>query len=152
MGGITLDPFSCEKANNRPDGKIADHYYDHRSDSLNREWLGNVWMNHPFGREYNEDCIAKLVFEHIRINPTMTRACCVTFASTSEKWFRPLLRYPQFYFTGRINYLDPETLRPVKGVTKGSVITFLPPIGMEYQQAIQGLRDTFGKKFEGVAK
>ena len=150
MGGIDLDPFSCHKANNRPEGKIARRYYD--SNGLNDDWCGNVWMNHPFGRDMNEDCVAKIVYEYIRINPTMTQATCITFASTSEKWFKPLLRYPQFYFTGRTNYLDPETLQPVKGVTKGSVITYFPARGHNYQWGVSELNRTFGKKFEGVAK
>lgn len=152
MGSIDLDPFSCRRANNRPEGKIANHYYDKRNDSLNNEWFGNVWMNHPFGRTMNEDCVAKIVYEYVRINPAMTQACCITFASTSEKWFKPLLRYPQFYFTGRTNYLDPETLQPVKGVTKGSVITLFPVREWSYRAAVRELQRVFGEKFEGVAK
>ena len=152
MGGITLDPFSCERANNRPEGKIADYYLTAKDKPLDSFWYGNVWMNHPFGRTMNEDCVAKIVYEYIRINPTMEQACCITFASTSEKWFKPLLRYPQFYFTGRTNYLDPITLQPVKGVTKGSVVTFFCPRGFSYEWAISELNRTFGAKFEGVAK
>ena len=152
MGSIDLDPFSCEKANQRPEGKLANMYFAVDDDPLNRPWAGNVWMNHPFGRKFNADAIGKLKFEHIKIGPTMQQACCITYASTSEKWFKPLLGYPQFYFTGRINYLDPDTLEPAKGVTKGSVITFLPPRGMGYQDALWRLNKIFSGKFEGVAK
>jgi len=150
MGGIDLDPFSCHAANNRPEGRLANEYFI--KDGLESEWWGNVWMNHPFGRKYNEDAVAKLVFEYTKRAPDMAQACCITFASTSEKWFKPLLRYPQFYFTGRTNYLDGETLQPVKGVTKGSVITFFPPREMAYIDAVVRLNATFGAKFEGVAK
>ena len=152
MGGIDLDPFSCRKANERPEGRVAEDYYTAHCGSLDRSWYGNVWMNHPFGRTMNEDCVAKIVYEYIRINPTMEQACCITFASTSEKWFKPLLRYPQFYFTGRTNYLDSETLQPVKGVTKGSVITFFPPRGWSYRAAVGELQRVFRNKFEGEAK
>lgn len=152
MGSIDLDPFSCKRANYRPEGAVAEYYYGTNDKSLDSDWCGNVWMNHPFRRDMNEDCVAKIVYEYVRINPAMTQACCITFASTSEKWFKPLLRYPQFYFTGRTNYLDPETLQPVKGVTKGSVITFFPPYNTSYQMALRELTRTFGKKFEGVAK
>jgi len=53
--------------------------------------------------------------------------CILTFASLSEQWFRPLLDYPICFFYGRINYIDPDTGEPVKGVTKGSCLTYLGP-------------------------
>lgn len=53
-------------------------------------------------------------------------ACCITFASTSEKWFRPLLAFPQCFIHGRTNYRLPDgTIK--KGATKGSVVTYLGP-------------------------
>lgn len=150
MGSIDLDPFSCAKANNRPEGRLANEYFI--EDGIDADWYGNVWMNHPFGREYNEKAIAKIVHEHTRSNPSMDQACCITFASTSERWFKPLLEYPQFFFTGRTNYLDGATMQPVKGVTKGSVITFFPPRGMTYRDAVSKLHNAFITSFEGVAK
>ena len=48
----------------------------------------------------------------------------ICYASTSEDWFKPLLEYPQCFIAKRVNYFDPEG-KEVKGVTKGSVITFL---------------------------
>jgi hypothetical protein len=51
-------------------------------------------------------------------------ACCITYACTSEQWFQPLHRYPQCYLSPRTNYLLPDgTVK--KGVTKGSVVTYL---------------------------
>jgi len=152
MGRIDLDPFSCFRANNRPEGKIATHYYDDSCSPLDKVWLGNVWMNHPFGRDYNEDCIVNIVFEATRRDRQMEWGLCITFASTSEKWFAPLLRYPQFYFTGRINYLDSKTMQPVKGVTKGSVVTCFPPPGESYEYGKSALNHAFGGTFKGVAK
>jgi len=133
MGRIDLDPFSCFRANNRPEGKIATHYYDDSCSPLDKVWLGNVWMNHRRDRQ-------------------MEWGLCITFASTSEKWFAPLLRYPQFYFTGRINYLDSKTMQPVKGVTKGSVVTCFPPPGESYEYGKSALNHAFGGTFKGVAK
>jgi len=154
MGGIDLDPFSCARANNRPEGRVSIDYCDgkYTGCGMELEWYGNVWMNHPFSREYNEKAIAKIVHEHTRSNPSMDQACCITFASTSERWFKPLLEYPQFFFTGRINYLSGETLQPIKGVPKGSVITFFPPNGMTYRDAVNKLHNAFITSFEGVAK
>lgn len=119
MGFITLDPFSSAKAN---EIVKASCFMDEHDKPLEKEWYGNVWMNHPFSRQMNKVCIEKLVseFELVHIN----QACCITFAATSEKWFRPLLRYPQCFLHGRTNYRLPDgTVK--KGVTKGSVVTYL---------------------------
>jgi len=152
MGTIDLDPFSCYMANNRPEGRIANEYHDSDCNTLDHPWFGNVWMNHPFGRKYNTDCISKIVFEAERRDRVMSWGLCITFASTSEKWFAPLLRYPQFYFTGRINYLDPLTMQPARGVTKGSVLTCFPPPGKSYEYGKAALALAFGGTFKGVAK
>ena len=37
------------------------------------------------------------------------------------------MQYPQCYFNKRVNYIDGLTGKEVKGVTKGSVVTYLGP-------------------------
>lgn len=121
-GKIDLDPFSSLEANQRVN---ADRIFTEQDDGLKQQWQGNVWMNHPFGREMNKKAIQKLVSEYN--NGNTTQACCITFAATSEEWFRPLLAFPQCYIHGRTNYyLADGTLK--KGVTKGSVVTYVGPI------------------------
>jgi hypothetical protein len=119
MGGIDLDPASSAIANERV---RAFMFYSKHDNGLSREWKGRVWMNHPYGRGLNEAWIMKLINEwfHLRVE----QACCITFASTSEKWFRPLLQFPQCFLHGRTSYLQPDGT-PVKGCTKGSVVTYL---------------------------
>ena len=46
------------------------------------------------------------------------------FLDEGESWFKPLLDHPQCYLHGRTNYYD-QTGNKVRGVTKGSVITYL---------------------------
>ena len=113
------------------------------------QWSGRVWMNHPFGTE-GKACVTNYVCDkktcrkrgyHLVSDSTnnttwvnklvksyksgnVTEAYMICFASTSENWFKPLKQFPQCYIDGRVNYLDPETLEEVKGVTKGSVITY----------------------------
>jgi hypothetical protein len=120
MGGIDLDPFSSEQANERVKAK---KYYTIEDDGLlNRIWEGRLWINHPFGRKMNKQVIEKLVRQYEM--GYISQACCITFAATSEKWFRPLLQYPQCFIHGRTNYYLPDgTIK--KGVTKGSVVTYL---------------------------
>ena len=145
MGGITLDPASSKIANKRI---LADYYFN--EDGLNKTWFGNVWMNHPFSKgekacpadktkckkkgcvdrghhitediPSNADWINKLVNSYE--DGDIEAACCITFAATSEAWFRPLLEYLQCFIHGRTNYYLPDGTKKT-GVTKGSVITYL---------------------------
>ena len=119
MGSIDLDPFSSDKANYKVD---ADKIFTEKDNGLLHPWVGNVWMNHPFGRKTNKPCVDKLVSEYESGN--VKQACCITFAATSEQWFRPLLKYPQCFIHGRTNYYLPDGTKK-KGVTKGSVVTYL---------------------------
>lgn len=119
MGGIDLDPASSEAANTRV---RAARIFTAADDGLKQEWRGRVWMNHPFSRQYNEAWIKKLCdsYEYGHV----PEACCITYAATSEKWFRPLLAYPQCFLYPRTNYLLPDG-SVKRGVTKGSVVTYL---------------------------
>lgn len=122
MGGIDLDPFSSEKANKIV--KALSFFTEQIDGLLNRIWRGRIWMNHPFGRKMNKLAIEKLVNQYEM--GYVEQACCITFAATSEAWFRPLLKYPQCYIHGRTNYYLPDGTKK-KGVTKGSVVTYLGP-------------------------
>lgn len=118
--------------------------------ALSRSWHSSTaWMNHPFGSAQqpcksgctrpeclgrgwhtatylpgNEDWVNKIVSEYA--NGNIGQALCITFAATSERWARPLLRHPVCFLSPRTNYLD-ENGNEVKGVTKGSMVTYLGP-------------------------
>lgn len=158
MGSIDLDPASCEVANETVKAK---RYFTVADNGLAQQWHGNVWLNHPFGKEEqpcqtpckketckkrghciseykpgNADWINKLVGEYHSMRTY--RACCITFACTSEAWFQPLFDFPQCYLSPRTNYLGPDGL-PVSGVTKGSVVTYLGNDEIAFYQAFRGL-------------
>jgi len=117
LGEIDLDPASSEKANATIQAR---RIYSERG--LEKPWAGRVWLNHPFSREGNPLWMRKLFceFNHDHV----TEALCITFAATSEQWFKPLLYHPQCFLVPRTNYLLPDG-GVLKGVTKGSVVTFL---------------------------
>lgn len=161
MGSIDLDPASSEAAN-----KIvkATRFYTKEDDALsgNCPWeCSSMWMNHPFHAGWiacddscerktckkrgfhiyenipsNSDWITKLV--HKYTCKIVNVACCITFASTSEEWFRPLLSFPQCYLWPRTNYLTPEG-KPLKGITKGSVVTYLGKDLSAFRTAFAGM-------------
>ena len=123
MGSIDLDPASSAKANLTVK---ASTYYRLPFNGLDYEWFDNVWLNHPFSKAQNKAWINKLINEY-EVDSNVKQACCITYASTSEKWFQPLMNYPQCYFSRRVNYIDGVTGNIKKGVTKGSVVTYLGP-------------------------
>lgn len=121
MSGIDLDPASSALANARIG---AARYFTEAEDGLACEWAGRVWLNHPFSRTQNKAWIEKLVQEYYI--DRVEQACCITYAATSEAWFSPLMGFPQCFLSPRTNYYLPDgTLK--RGVTKGSVVTYLGP-------------------------
>jgi len=116
MGCICLDPASSVNANAIV---RAERIFIESENGLSRKWLGNVWMNHPFGRTTNKAWINKLIDEYH--SERVTQACCITFASTSEAWFQPLYDFPLCFVSPRVNYRLPNG-KIKRGVTKGSVV------------------------------
>lgn len=153
MGAIDLDPASNPIANKRIQAAL---YYSKADDGLTRSWHGRVFMNHPFHRGENacpddrSKCVKKICKpgkktrgHHIDeaipgneewINKLLTEynagrvseAVIICFSSSSESWFRPLLKFPQLFPRGRVNYELADGSKAI-GVTKGSVITYLGP-------------------------
>lgn len=151
LGQIDLDPASSYIANKH----VKAHRYCGIQfdgtfiDGITQNWHGRIWMNHPFGRAEtacvkpcarkkknprhvchslhylgNAVWINRLVEQFVCQN--ITEALCITYACTSEGWFQPLLDYPQCFLSPRTNYFTPDG-KVKKGVTKGSVITYLGP-------------------------
>jgi hypothetical protein len=119
MGVIDLDPASSFEANKRVRALC---FFSQDDDGLSNHWYGRVWMNHPFSRAGNASWINKLICEYSA--GRVSAACCITYAATSEKWFQPLLAFPQCFLSPRTNYYLPDgSLK--RGVTKGSVVTYL---------------------------
>ncbi|MBU2113680.1 MAG: hypothetical protein KKE94_07885 [Gammaproteobacteria bacterium] len=146
MGGIDLDPASCEFANQWIG---ASRIFTKDNDGLQQEWHGRVWMNHPFHRgeaackakckkltcqrrghcitediHGNADWINKLLAEYQA--GRVTEALIICFCSSSETWFWPLLDLPQCFPKTRVHYIGSDG-KKAQGSTKGSVITYLGP-------------------------
>lgn len=123
-GWINLDPASSETAN-----KIvrANSFFSKSDDGLQQDWFAKVWVNWPFGRIENPLWVKKIIHEFTTSEYRachVTDICCICYACTSEAWFQPLAAWPQCFVTPRTNYRLPDgTIK--RGVTKGSVITYL---------------------------
>ena len=119
LGEIDLDPASSVIANRTVKAK---RFFSEEDNGLSKEWTGKVWMNHPFNKAENKTWITKLCY-HYAVKD-ITEGCCITYASTSEAWFQPLLYFPQCFISKRVNYVLPSG-DVKKGATKGSVVTYL---------------------------
>lgn len=139
MGGIDLDPFSCAKANLTVGAKS---YFTKEDDGFSKDWYGRVFVNHPFSRENNKKIFQKAIQECSKGNADVVML--ITYASTSESWFKPSLDYPQCYLYGRTNYLLPDgTVK--RGVTKGSCITLISDGYNSYVHKFSEAFKTLGK-------
>ncbi|PMN73182.1 DNA N-6-adenine-methyltransferase [Enterovibrio norvegicus] len=150
LGTIELDPASCATAN---DNVKAVRFFTKHDDGLAQPWTAaTLWMNHPFHRgekacpmphtkcrkktcidrghhidhaiPSNDDWISKLLAEYQAGN--VKEAIIITFANTSESWFKKLLPFPQCMPNKRVHYYKPDGSLD-KNCTKGSAITYLGP-------------------------
>lgn len=135
-GFIHLDPATCQKANTHI--VKAGEIFTKQSNGLSKAWTArSVWLNHPFGRQTTRLWIQKLLDEFNLGN--FDEACTITYAATSENWFRWLLPFPQCFIHGRTNYISADTLHPVRGASKGSVVTYFGPNMTRFWQAFHPL-------------
>jgi hypothetical protein len=117
MGGFTLDPASCAKAN----AVIrAEKFYTLEDDGLRQAWCGTVWLNPPYGRSDSGDSnqalwSARLIraWEQREIEAGIL----LVNAVTAEQWFQPLWAYPICFTNHRIKFYNAsgEQSQPTHG-------------------------------------
>ena len=115
MGSIDLDPASCEVANRQVG---APTFYTEEDDGLEREWVGNIWLNPPYSSELIGLFAEKLKGEAAA--GRLKQACVLVNNATETKWFQNLVGtaaavcFPQ----GRIKFLNAkgeEAKTPLQG-------------------------------------
>jgi ParB family chromosome partitioning protein len=130
MGEITLDPASCEVANQRVK---AFHYYTEENSGLDRQWHGNVWLNPPFDK--SKEWVNKLLQEYKIGNVKQAILLCKFVPN--YVWFKPLVNYPMVVADHRVSFLK------LDGRPGGSKLDV--PIVFIYLGAnIQTFRELFG--------
>lgn len=111
MGGIDLDPASCEIAN-----KIvtADKFFSIEEDGLKQEWRGRIWMNPPYASNLIGQFASKLVSE-VRAG-NVTQACVLVNNATETRWFQEMTAesVAVCFVQGRIKFIDKN------GITSGT--------------------------------
>lgn len=139
MGGIDLDPASCEEAQ---EVVKAAYYYTKQDDGLTMPWFGCVWLNPPYSTPLIRQFVTKLIEEHSAGN--VTEAVILTNNSSDTAWFHDLLsRYPACFTRGRVQFwrADHETF----GARQGQTLFYLGRNDVAF-------RDTFARFGQVVAK
>jgi len=97
MGGIDLDPASCELANK---AIRANHFFTVKVNGLRQNWFGNVFCNPPYGQGIRY-WIEKMELEYY--NQRMQQGCLFVDAISDSSWFHSLWDYPLCFFHESIN-------------------------------------------------
>jgi phage N-6-adenine-methyltransferase len=125
MGGIDLDPASCELAN---EIVRAVAYYDISTNGLDKDWPKRVWLNPPYGYtdgRSNQDIWSSRLIDQFK-NKITTEAVLLVNAAVDTAWFHRLLyEYPVCLTLGRINFTTPEPV--ANGSTHGSAFVYFGP-------------------------
>ena len=121
LGGIDLDPASCEMANKTVK---ALRYFDEEENGLAQDWRGRVFLNPPYGGQ-SPPFTEKLLAEY-RAGRTTAAIILVNANSTGTTWFRPLWDFVMCFPYGRIHYISPVGGQS-NAATHGSVFVYLGP-------------------------
>lgn len=104
MGGIDLDPASCDAAQETVQALA---YFTREDDGLTKDWHGRVWLNPPYSYPLVEKFVHRLIaqyeYENISTALTITNNC------TDAAWFHCLLeRFPVCFTKGRVPFWRPN--------------------------------------------
>lgn len=110
MGGIDLDPASCEIANKTVKAMT---YYSKEQNGLMQPWYGRVWCNPPYGRTKGNNAMShqqafaeKLQREFIM--GKVEDAILLSLGNPGSLWFQPLFDYIICYHRGHIHFDRPD--------------------------------------------
>lgn len=130
MGGIDLDPASCEAANQVVKAK---QIYTQEVNGLAQSWCGNIWLNPPYtaadgtpGRLGSKPgsvkpFIHKLMREYELGN--VKQAILLVNSDTDAKWFAPLWSFPICFADHKVMFHRPG--RSNEGQFFGTSFTYL---------------------------
>lgn len=105
MGGIDLDPASCEMAQA---WIRAGRYYTIADDGLAQPWAGRVWLNPPYsytdGRSNQDMWSERLITEYLQGD--VTEGLLLVKAALGYKWFERLWdTWPVCFMRDRLSFV-----------------------------------------------
>jgi len=143
MGGIDLDPASCDAAQ-----KIvrAKNYYTIADDGLTQEWRGRVWLNPPYDRVNLPKFIKKLHREFLAGRTTEALVLVNNITETAVGQSLILHSPHMCFFKGRIAFIGPDG-KPVRNNPRGQILFYYHhnPRRIEYPVNFYHAFNAFGQ-------
>ena len=133
MGGIDLDPASCEAA--QKNVKAA-RFYTVEDDGLAQQWPGRVWINPPFSQGLISRFVGHLFYElH---DGRTTEAVLLANAYTDAAWFHGAAMHAQLlcFTRGRVQFKSP---------TKASTAPTIGQVLFYFGARPEAFREEFAK-------
>ena len=130
MGGIDLDPASCETAQANVKAR---RFYTIDDNGLEKKWAGNVWLNPP----YSKDLIGLFADKVVSESERFRQAVVLVNNATDTAWFHRLVSVASAvcFFRGRIRFLD-KTGKPANTPVQGQAAIYIG-------QDVDSFRDAF---------
>lgn len=121
MGGIDLDPASCDTAQENVKAK---RFFTVDDDGLSKRWAGNVWLNPP----YSKDLIGRFASKVVEQSSRFDQAVVLVNNATDTQWFHELAGVCSAicFFRGRIRFLD-KTGKPANTPVQGQAAIYVGP-------------------------
>ena len=131
MGGIDLDPASCEKAQ---ENVKAGTFYTAEDNGLEKRWFGRVWLNPPYSKDLIGAFAEKVATENYE------QACVLVNNATDARWFHRITETASAicFIKGRIKFLD-STGNPAKTPLQGQAVIYLGDRVAEFNDAFSEL-------------
>lgn len=128
MGGIKLDPASCEAAN----GTVgAERYYTKEDNGLMHPWQADsLWLNPPYGKTEmggasNLAYFTQYLLEQYACGNTK-QAILLIPVNTATSWFPPLFDYAICFPSFRIRFNQADGT-PSDGISFGTCFVYMGP-------------------------
>jgi phage N-6-adenine-methyltransferase len=132
MGGIDLDPASCETAQANVKAR---RFYTIDDNGLEKKWAGNVWLNPP----YSKDLIGLFAEKVVSESERFLQAVVLVNNATDTAWFHRLVSVASAvcFFRGRIRFLD-KTGKPANTPVQGQAAIYIGPNVDSFRRAFGG--------------
>lgn len=140
MGGIDLDPASCELANATVK---AAKFFDIETNGLAQEWHGRVWMNPPYAQPLIQQFAEKIVAAFM--DNEIEQACVLVNNGTETAWGQALLEQASAvcFPKSRIRFID-KNGQASGAPLQGQMIVYLGDEPERFRQAFSSFGVVLG--------
>jgi len=144
MGGIDLDPASCQEANQEVQ---AAHYYTMQENGLDQPWYGRVWLNPPYnptdGPRFPQPAWSRKLRREYQIG-NVDQAVLLVSAAINKKWLHELFDYPVCLMLERIKFVRPG--KAPEELRYGNIVIYLGP----HEQKFSEVFHPFGRVMKAI--